>query len=478
MITRTLSENPVWFRARRTYSKTDWSYALWVLVPAFFCLSSGPSGKFLAMFFAGAFHYLYFAGRSLVDGMNFVLREREAKTLEELQGTGISEVTLNWTYYLLGLKRRAPAFLLMPVTAIFFHGEVSASEFLAIFAITVVLAVAYTGIGMMVGAYCSTRTRAQGLGYTVLGLHFFGSLFLLAFSEQALMMVNPVACSIGFLEPAGRGALGKAFECFFLHSLLALMVGFLSVDAWKPQQTAPKASKRRRWRPAFENPILYRELDFQLPWMLPVVLCGPPFASAVLDSDTGRGWYFGLMALVIYICFKAGSSAEDSLGGERRQKSLDVLLSTRLSPSQVVWSKALAVMIPLWIGLLASLPFIAIAILQKSDQGVAEVLAFTVFLAIGVWAVVCFQLRRSVTQEAAGGGPALVTLFIVAIIFATMGNSVTWMLLHPILAAFAMLQEPHLLLVAGPLYLAFGAHRLNSAVRHLEEAFSAERAPA
>ena len=105
--------------------------------------------------------------------MDLFSRTQQTESLQELRSVGLTSRAFHWTNLLVILKRRAPALLLTPLTALFFEDRLSTTEFLSILWMTLALILLYAVVGFVAAARTGNRARALGLS-----LHLVLSPFL------------------------------------------------------------------------------------------------------------------------------------------------------------------------------------------------------------------------------------------------------------------------------------------------------------
>ncbi|MCA9796563.1 MAG: ABC transporter permease subunit, partial [Candidatus Eremiobacteraeota bacterium] len=369
-------ENAICYRAQRAARNNPQSLAQWLMYPLV-VLTPGLlvsawagdhyDGPSLALTLTAIAHFLYFAARSLFGALGAFAKERDAQTLDVLASTptGASEVLRGhlWTC----LWQRLREFVFLPLVPLF-YGSMQAPEWfwLKCVLVTLVVVVTYTCLGLLVSSRCPGHFQATQWGYALLGTTFLGSFLADAVASSSNLawsqLINPVVTTA---SQFGFGCQVGSIGGFVVAHLLVALAAYQSCNL----SGACQGKVSKLWRPrlpGFENhPLLYRELSFSKPWLYPVLmlatLMGAPLA---LDWSLEDAATLSLFVHLVYFATRTGNQAARAMAGESERRTLESLLSTRMTPTEIYLGKLAVVSLPLLLELLVFSPVFLFAVGQ------------------------------------------------------------------------------------------------------------------
>lgn len=341
-------------------------------------------------------------------------------------------------------------------------GGVAWSEIVGFFAFTLNCLFASAAIGLYASTVSFERKKAQGRAVWI--VIFFWWL-LPAAAELALHFKAPLwvasamralAFSSAFGGPVARGVAGPHFgwinfACVHLLGwfFIGLAIFYLprswqeaapkkrfSLRAWWKQVCYGKSDVRRRLRDQLlnRNPFLWlasRDRTRRwFTWLFTLVLTG-----IFLGIPMGLGWMqqaaFAVIAASVVLQFSWSGSAGLQLLAEQEQGTMEMILSTPLTPREIMRGQLLAllrqysgvallVLLLLWVvaaWAFTQNPFLGIALAIVS---LLFVLNLYVLFLLGMWSAVTVK-----DPKAASGNAAALCLFLpaglVALIMASLG---------------------------------------------------------
>ncbi|TWU14573.1 ABC-2 family transporter protein [Symmachiella macrocystis] len=331
-----------------------------------------------------------------------------------------------------------------------------------VYLLLLLVALQYTAIGLLVSSYAQSVDSAIRITYGIvlvtcvltLGPHYFfqGTEGSLASLGEMLRSMSPLAALTsltGAADIGGQGLMTKTnvMGQFTVWSLLCTVVtsvwtisrlnhkifdksrasGTMSDDLSKSGQLLRRIfflvdpQKRSQPIPLFLNPVMVKEFRCRkfgrLNWLLRLVaVCamlslGLTYATTAGTTDWGVETIGGIMVVmqVALIVLIAPSLSAGLLSTEREFGSWQLLQTTPLSMTRIIWGKLLSAILPLMLLLCATMPgYMVIAYIEPGMslqvQRVIVCLVLTAFFAMSCSAAVgCFFRRSAVAIASAYG---------------------------------------------------------------------------
>ncbi|MBS2037965.1 hypothetical protein JST97_23465 [bacterium] len=293
--------------------------------------------------------------RAIAGSVGVIAQERERGSWEVLLSSGFQPQSI-----VLGLWRACLIPRLLEVTLTLPWLYLRVDNPLAEFAFLSGLAGFYTTLGLFASLRCGSALRAMQLAYGWLGLTGVGSFMLWlvgqiessykATCSNTVLMINPWAAVLNLESDFTQGAAA-------LHGLMTLLL-LLALSRQNLNVTRLRMNQGLR-RPAQENPLRYRN-QFQAPrtqWGLALLYCllllAPWYGWKGGDGDSRAA--LSMLAHLGFWLIRATYSCCHCFCREREQGSLDALLTTRLSPKEILSGLLSQTLVPLsWQALLLS----------------------------------------------------------------------------------------------------------------------------
>ena len=297
----------------------------------------------------------YLCIRSIGGSVSKISQERERGSWDLLLSAGMTRSRIGWGLWLACVL---PCCLEVALTLPWLLGNVT--HWLPIFCLFLGLALFYTSLGLYCSMRFSTSLRAAQISYGWLALCGGGSFFVWLFGQighvpspmrDLLLVGNPWAL-VGNLtdRPGDMDWLGLAAHWVGGFGLgLALQRQLLR----QPGRALWRSSQRRQTQ---ENPLLYRnQFESGWRWQLGMAVA---YAAIVLGpwlsldfTKDGHGHLeesslvFCLMGHLCFWLLRAVQSSSHVLCREREQGTLEALLTTPLSGSELlrgIWTQTVA----------------------------------------------------------------------------------------------------------------------------------------
>lgn len=176
-------------------------------------------------------------------------------------------------------------------------------------------------------------------------------------------------------------------------------------------------------RPPPPNPILVKELRGRMRGARPyailtcflLVMVGAGYAinqlvtspmrqgATVLSAQVGQSLFSGLALCELFlVVFLAPALTSGAISGEREQLTYDMLMTTPLRPTRILWGKLFAALSYLFLLVFAAVPLFSVVLVfgGVAPRDMAKALVLLVFSAVlfGAIGLVCSALMRRTAQ--------------------------------------------------------------------------------
>lgn len=458
-------ENAICYRAQRAARNNPQSLAQWLMYPLV-VLTPGLlvsawagdhyDGPSLALTLTAMAHFLYFAARSLFGALGAFARERDAQTLDVLASTptGANEVLRG--HLAICLWQRLREFVFLPLVPLF-YGQVEAPPWFWFKCVLVTLAVVvcYTCVGLFVSSRCPGHFQASQWGYALLGTTFLGSFLFDAIGNSSGLawsqVINPVVAAAAEYGFAYRS---NSLGSFVVVHLLVALVAYQSCTLEGSRRWRSSKPFRPRLPGLDRHPLLYRELSFSKPWLYPALML-----TTLVGAPLALGWRLeeaatlSLFLHLIYFATRAGNQSARAMAAEGERRTLESLLSTRMTPGEIYLGKLGVVTLPLLIELAVFSPLFLLAAAQVRDGSLEHGLLLVGLTALVIGGISAFGLWASTrTMSTSKAGQWVVTAGVAAflgstvldLIFTVLGTSrdfLMFSLTSPVMALVTLVWE-------------------------------------
>jgi ABC-type transport system involved in multi-copper enzyme maturation permease subunit len=375
-----------------------------------------------------------------------------------------------------------------------------------VYLLLMLVALQYTAVGLLISSYAQSVDAAVRLTYgfvlattiLTLGPHYFyrGTGGSLASVGEFLLCSSPLAALMSLTGAEGVGGQGvmttvDVMGRFTMWSLLCTAIALtwtmsrlnhkifdrsraagdmtddLSISAQRIRKLffLVDPQKRSKGIPAFLNPVMVKEFRCRrfgrIEWLLRLVAVCAMLSLWLTYSATESTKSWGVETIgsimvvlqVALIILLAPSLSAGLLSVEREHGSWQLLQTTPLSTSRIIWGKLLSAILPLILILGATMPgYLVIAIIdpgmQLQVQRVVVCLALTVIFAMSSSAAVGCFFRRTTAAMASAYAVLLSICCLPMLVWmgrdAPFGHDVveTALSFSSIAAAFSVIQMP------------------------------------
>ena len=355
-------------REKPWYGATWVPYAVLVIVaPSLFGLLSrlddwrwDNAAEWLPFYLAVYAQLFFFCARGLFSNLNRIAKEKDKRTFEVLLSTRLSKRDLVWGQL---STTTLPGLLEIPLLSAFLGWiyKPGWEQWIGITLLSAALWVAYSFLGMAISLYARSSLQATSLGSVWLVWAFFLSFIadlgifgdsrsnelVLANSFNPLVMVQHIINENSY--PFGNGSLwvgGLATA-----GLAILSLAYFVRNLGRPQTRRKAGRSQLSWMARWcKDPILYREFRFGAQQLIYPALWLGPFLYAGLGGLRGRpesACGLAMFLHVLYFGIQAARRSITAFSSERERRTLDSLLGTRLSPTELWRGKLKAVFYPI-----------------------------------------------------------------------------------------------------------------------------------
>lgn len=421
-------------------------------------------------FYLGVFlHLFFFCSRGLYSNLSRIARERERRTFEVLLTTRLTKRDIVAGLLKTSTLPELPSIAILSLALFFVHPELGWAGCLGLMALTSVLWLSFSMVGLALSLRAGSALAATSLGATYLCWSFVISFITDVLLWQDLRgdplflscLFNPMVMAQSLInESSGTGwdALGPVQIAIFQIALASacLLYFWWRVDRPLQQRAGQKSSQLSPFRRWIGDPILYREfqvgrylLIYPALWAAPFLYC----LSGGLGEDLGNAFALAACLHLLYYGYRATSRSITTFSSEKERRTLDSLLGTRLSRGELSRGKLKAVFYPILAELLLFSPLFLMGLLASEIELYKGLVILLMTLAdVGLFGMLGIWLSAKLLDSHKAG--QRITALFAALYFATpMADIVLSIVTHgrdifvasvgsPLMSTLILLWEP------------------------------------